>query len=174
MLQSDGPEPTRMAPPLALPRPWHVGRMSALIERGVAMLVIFMLVIGVVLVVWNTALGVWHGLTTETIDYGLTVLLSQALLALMIAEIISTVGAFLERGEFDPVPLLIIGIIASIRRLLVISAEAANFVGSGTEVPMSMLVELGILTVAIGTFAWSIRQLKQVGSKDVLVRGGID
>jgi uncharacterized membrane protein (DUF373 family) len=152
-------EPARLTQAAPL-RP--IERASVLIERAIAVSVIFLLVVGVALVFWNTGTALLRSFREQTYDYGLTILLSQALLALMIAEIISTVGAFLEQGEFDPVPLLIIGIIASIRRLLVISAEAANFVSSGTEVPISMLVELGILTVATGTFAWSIRSLKQV------------
>lgn len=77
----------------------------------------------------------------------------------MIAKIIASVGALLERRGPYAWPLLVIAIIASIRRLLVISAEAANVLTEGTEVRVSMLVELGILSVSIGIFAWSIRQV---------------
>jgi len=103
---------------------------------------------------------IWAGPQWKDGEFGLTELLSQALLVLMIAEIISSVAALFEKRVLDAAPLLVIGIIASIRRLLVISAEAANFLAEGLEIPTSMLIELGILTVAVGIFAWSIRQVE--------------
>ena len=135
-------------------------RAISVVEQGIAALVVLVLVLGVLLVLWNVATQIASGFRTGLDDYGLTQLLSQALLALMIAEIISSVSSLFERRVLDAIPLLVIGIIASIRRLLVISAEAANFVAEEKPVPDSMLIELGILTVSVGVFAWSIRQVQ--------------
>ncbi len=144
----------------------HLRRRLLTIERLIAAVVVVMLIVGVLLILWDVGVGIWRGLGTGSGDFGLTNLLSQALLALMIAEIIGSVAALLEGGVLDPVPLLVIGIIASIRRLLVISAEAANVLADDIEIPTSMLVELGILTAAIGIFAWSIRQVRAARPKD--------
>jgi|GEM_PF-726789 len=148
----DDPEPPTEATSLL--------RAIRIVEQGIAALVILVLIVGVLLVLWNVAVQMAAGFRTGLDDYGLTQLLSQALLALMIAEIISSVSSLFERRVLDAIPLLVIGIIASIRRLLVISAEAANFVAEGQPVPNSMLIELGILTVSVGVFAWSIRQVQ--------------
>lgn len=152
-----GPSPGGEEPP---PGTTPMLRAIGFVEQGIAALVILVLVLGVLLVLWNVAVQIAGGFRTGLDDYGLTQLLSQALLALMIAEIISSVSSLFERRVLDAIPLLVIGVIASIRRLLVISAEAANFVAEGEPVPDSMLIELGILTVSVGVFAWSIRQVE--------------
>jgi uncharacterized membrane protein (DUF373 family) len=137
-----------------------IGRLIRIVEQGIALLVVLLLVVGAALVLFDVGRELVHELRTDAGEFGLTELLSQALLVLMIAEIISSVAALFEKRVLDAAPLLVIGIIASIRRLLVISAEAANFLAEGLEIPMSMLIELGILTVAVGIFAWSIRQVE--------------
>ena len=135
----------------------HMG--VGFIEQGIAAVVVLLLVAGVLMVFWDVVMNLGRALPGGLGEHGLTEVLSQALLALMIAEIISSVASFFERRRLNAGPLLVIGIIASIRRLLVISAEAANFVSEGMEIPQSMLIELAILTVSVGIFAWSIRQV---------------
>jgi multisubunit Na+/H+ antiporter MnhB subunit len=137
-----------------------ISRLIRIVEQGIALLVVLLLVVGALLVLWDVGRELTHELRSDAGEFGLTELLSQSLLVLMIAEIISSVAALFERRVLDAAPLLVIGIIASIRRLLVISAEAANFLAEGMEIPNSMLIELGILTVAVGIFAWSIRQVE--------------
>ena len=127
-------------------------------------LVILVLIVGVLLVLWNVAVQMAAGFRTGLDDYGLTQLLSQALSALMVGEIVSSVSSLFERRVLDVIPLLVIGVIASIRRLLVISAEAANVVAEGQPAPDSMPIELAILTVSVGVFARSIRQV-QLGKR---------
>jgi uncharacterized membrane protein (DUF373 family) len=92
-------------------------------------------------------------------EFNLARTLSEVLLALMVAEIIATIGSFLRRGIFDPIPFLVVGIIASIRRLLVISAEGAELLVSNSQIPTALLIELAILTVTIGVCSWSIGYL---------------
>jgi len=127
-------------------------------------LVILVLIVGVLLVLWNVAVQMAAGFRTGLDDYGLTQLLPQALSALMVGEIVSSVSSLFERRVLDVIPLLVIGVIASIRRLLVISAEAANVVAEGQPAPDSMPIELAILTVSVGVFARSIRQV-QLGKR---------
>lgn len=134
-------------------------RGVGIIEQGIAAVVVLLLVVGVLMVFWDVVMDLGRAFPSGLGEHGLTEVLSQALLALMIAEIISSVASFFERRSLNAGPLLVIGIIASIRRLLVISAEAANFVSEGTEIPQSMLIELTILTASVGIFAWSIRQV---------------
>ena len=153
-------DPNRAAYALPTGGSGPISRLIRLVEQGIALLVVLLLVIGAALVLWDVSSELVHELRTDAGEFGLTELLSQALLVLMIAEIISSVATLFEKRVLDAAPLLVIGIIASIRRLLVISAEAANFLAEGMEIPNSMLIELGILTVAVGIFAWSIRQME--------------
>lgn len=154
--QSASPQPARDGDSQRL---GMIHRGVGFIEQGIAAVVVVMLVVGVLMVFWNVLTELGSGFPGGLGEHGLTEILSQALLALMIAEIISSVASFFERRRLNAGPLLVIGIIASIRRLLVISAEAANYVSEGMEIPQSMLIELAILTVSVGIFAWSIRQV---------------
>jgi len=139
------------------------------IEQLIAGAVVIVLSLGVILVLRNTVVHLIDGFRYGLDGYALTNLLSEALLTLMIAEIISSVASLFTTRKLDAQPLLVIGIIASIRRLLVISAEAADFVASGLPVPIFMLVELGILTIAVGVFSWSVRQVGKYANDRTLV-----
>ncbi|MDZ7704072.1 MAG: phosphate-starvation-inducible PsiE family protein [Trueperaceae bacterium] len=129
------------------------------VERIIAVTVVAFLVLVAALILFGGLREIIHGLTQGG-EYNLTKILSEVLLALMIAEIIGTVSSFLRQGVFDPIPFLVVGIIASVRRLLVISAESAEFFSAGVEIPIAILIELGILTVTIGVCSWSITALR--------------
>ncbi len=134
--------------------------VNEVIERVIAIAVVVFLVVTAVLILFSSARELAQGIGTGGSEYNLTKILSEILLALMIAEIIGTVSSFLREGIFNPVPFLVVGIIASVRRLLVISAESAEFFSAGEEIPIAILVELGILTVTIGVCSWAITALR--------------
>lgn len=59
---------------------------------------------------------------------GMMHLLDRVLLALMLAEIIYTVGRITRTRKLESEPFLIVGIIAAIRRMLLVTAESAGHV----------------------------------------------
>lgn len=59
---------------------------------------------------------------------GMMHLLDRVLLALMLAEIIYTVGRITRTRKLESEPFLIVGIIAAIRRMLIVTAESAGHV----------------------------------------------
>ena len=135
-------------------------RFNDLAERVIAVAVVGMLIVASALILWESASELWRGLFGRG-DYSLTTVLSDILLALMIAEIIGTVSSFLRDGAFNPIPFLVVGIIASVRRLSVISAESTELLSSNRELPLFLLVELGILAFTIAVCAWSISILRE-------------
>ncbi len=134
----------------------------AWLERSIAIIVVALLFLTALFIVIQSVQHLFESITNPG-EASLTNVLSEILLALMVAEIIGTVNTFLRRGVFDSVPFLVVGIIASIRRLLVISAESAEYFTNNSAIPVSVLVELGILIIAVGVFSWSITQLRQHG-----------
>ncbi len=60
-----------------------------------------------------------------------------------------------------PEPFLIVGLIATIRRLLVLTAEFARLVESNTAAFRAAMVELGLLTVMIVALVVSLVVLKR-------------
>jgi hypothetical protein len=81
------------------------------------------------------------------------------LLALMVAEIIYTVINIAKKRQLDAQPFLIIGVIAAIRRMLVITAESTAHVDLSDPTFQAALVELALLAVVIFLIAVSFRLL---------------
>jgi uncharacterized membrane protein (DUF373 family) len=87
-------------------------------------------------------------------------LLDRVLLALMLAEIIYTVGRIARTQQLEIEPFLIVGIIAAIRRMLVITAESAGHFDLSHPAFQAALAELGLLALIILMLAWAIRLLR--------------
>jgi len=86
-------------------------------------------------------------------------LLDRVLLSLMLAEIIYTVGRISRTQMLETEPFLIVGIIAAIRRMLILTAESAGHVDISDPVFQALLAELGLLAVIIFLLTWSMRLL---------------
>jgi len=86
-------------------------------------------------------------------------ILDRVLLALMLAEIIYTVGRIARTQQLDTEPFLIVGIIAAIRRMLIITAESATHFDLTNSKFQATLAELGLLAVIILMLAASMRLL---------------
>ena len=76
-------------------------------------------------------------------------LLDQVLLVFMIVEILYTVQVSFREHALIPEPFLIVGLIAGIRRILVLTAEFGDLVERGHEVFRNAMLELGLLTVMV-------------------------
>ena len=87
-------------------------------------------------------------------------LLDRVLLALMLAEIIYTVGRITRTQKLETEPFLSVGIIAAIRRMLIITAESAGHVDLTDPFFQAILVELALLAVIIFLLAWAMRLLR--------------
>ena len=87
-------------------------------------------------------------------------LLDRVLLALMLAEIIYTVGRITRTQQLETEPFLIVGIIAAIRRMLIITAESAGHVNLQDPLFQAILAELALLAVIIFLLAWAMRLLR--------------
>jgi uncharacterized membrane protein (DUF373 family) len=74
-------------------------------------------------------------------------LLDRVLLVLMFAEILYTVQVSFREHALVPEPFLVVGLIAAIRRVLVITAEFADVKEASADTFRTTMVELGLLTV---------------------------
>jgi uncharacterized membrane protein (DUF373 family) len=81
-------------------------------------------------------------------------LLDNLLLVFIVTELIHTVRAIIDEKVLVAEPFLIVGIVAAIRRLIVVSAEAKNLLGTA-QFPDAML-EIGVLTVSVLVLAGSV------------------
>jgi len=87
-------------------------------------------------------------------------LLDRVLLALMLAEILYTLVRFAREGGLEATPFLIIGIIAAVRRVLVLTAEAVEKFDLADPAFLAVLAELGLLALLVVAFALAIRLVR--------------
>lgn len=130
--------------------------------------VIIYLTVGVLMVV-SAGGGVIHaavvlvaGLTGSQPDYALKVF-DELLLVLMWVEILHTVRISIKSQTMVMEPFLIVGLIASIRRLLVITMQAAQLVDKpGTDTAFrNSMIELGLSGALILVFVFSIVMIRR-------------
>jgi uncharacterized membrane protein (DUF373 family) len=85
-------------------------------------------------------------------------LLDGLLLVFITTELLHTVRAVIDESALMTEPFLIVGIVAVIRRLILISAEAKELVGTSTF--GDLMLEMGVLTgvvVALGLTIFMLR-----------------
>jgi uncharacterized membrane protein (DUF373 family) len=100
-------------------------------------------------------------LLAGTLAGRMVALLDRVLLVLMFAEILYTVQVSFREHLLVPEPFLVVGLIAAIRRVLVITAELAD-VKDATGTPFNaIMIELALLTVLSLVFVVSLVLLRR-------------
>jgi uncharacterized membrane protein (DUF373 family) len=87
-------------------------------------------------------------------------LLDRILLVLMVAEVVYTIGRITRTQMLEVTPFLIIGIIAAVRRMLIITAETTGHFKIDDPAFLAALAELGVLAILIFLFALAMRLLR--------------
>ena len=93
-------------------------------------------------------------------------LLDRVLLVLMLAEIIYTIQRIARTRHLEATPFLIVGIIAAVRRILIITAESVEEVNLADPVFQGALAELGLLSVMVLLLAISLVLLNKHDQAD--------
>lgn len=93
----------------------------------------------------------------------LSKLLDGLLLVMMIVEILHTVGIMIKEHKLAIEPFLAVGIIAAIRRILIITAEQVHPTPEHAAAFKMTMLELGILAGTILTLVLCIFLLRRYG-----------
>jgi len=120
-------------------------------------------------------------LVTGIIDFGqnlwsgsfakeIVSLLDRILLVLLFVELLYTVQVSFREHTIVAEPFLLVGLIAGIRRVLVLTAEFAELADKEAEVFDHFIYEMGALTVLIVTLVVSLYLLRQRGGKTAAER----
>jgi uncharacterized membrane protein (DUF373 family) len=88
-------------------------------------------------------------------------LLDQILLILMVLEILYTVQVSFREHILSPEPFLVVGLIAAVRRILIITAEFSKPAEVLEAAFRNAMIELGLLTVLILSLVFSLHFLKR-------------
>ena len=120
-------------------------------------------------------------LVTGAIDFGqnllsgsfgqqIVSLLDRILLVLLFVELLYTVQVSFREHTIVAEPFLLVGLIAAIRRVLVLTAEFAEIADKEEEVFKHFIYEMGALTLLIVALVVSLYLLRQRGGKTVAER----
>src|SRR5271169_5539871 len=120
------------------------------------------------LTIATAAESLWIAVRHWSIDTQPIRLLDQLLVVLMMVEILHTVRISIRSHVLVTEPFLIVGLIASIRRILVITLEAATLTKEGAWVTEgsrgifhSSMIELGLLGMLVLVLVVSIALLRR-------------
>jgi len=141
----------------------YLGKAEVVIYSVLAVL----LFITVLATIANAGKMLWEGLVHWTIAAQTLVVLDQLLVVLMLVEILHTVRISIRSHFLVTEPFLVVGLIASIRRVLVITLEAATLTKGGTwstesaSIFRASMTELGLLGLLILILVFSITLLRR-------------
>jgi len=97
----------------------------------------------------------------ERLQASVIELLDRILLILMIVEIMYTVQVSFREHSLVPEPFLIVGLVAAIRRILVITAEFAELMDKDPSAFANAMLELGLLGAMVLVLVASLILLKR-------------
>jgi uncharacterized membrane protein (DUF373 family) len=126
---------------------------------------IFLLLAGG-LILLDTVKGFLDGVSDGdgSLELGLRVL-DRILLMLIIAELLYTLQLVIARGEIAAEPFLFIGIIAVVRRVVVITAETEKLPEGGRALT-NFLLELGLLSLLVIAFGLAIYLIRKGAAEE--------
>lgn len=150
-------------------RPWPIGAAKYLnhAESAVLILIGIVLVVLAVLLLWSGAMSMIDAVRADTIGHSAIEILNSVLLVMMTMEIVYTVAISLESHTLAAEPFLIIGTIAAIRRMLVITATSTEAEHT-PNIFHNTLVELGLLAatvIALSVAIWVLRHSQTLKSR---------
>jgi len=131
-----------------VPREW-VARAFTRVEDVVYVVLGLLLAASALALLASAGIAFARAVAGGEIAGRLVAILDQLLLVLMIVEILYTVQISFREHALMPEPFLVVGLIAGIRRVLVITAELSNVGQQDPETFRRAMLELGLLTLMI-------------------------
>lgn len=136
-------------------------------EVGIYGILAVLLTITAVAALADGGVLLWNGVRSWTISSQTLEVLDHLLIVLMLVEILHTVSISIRSHILVTEPFLVVGLIASIRRILVITleastlAKAASWSAGGSSIFRASMIELGLLGVLIFILVFSITLLRR-------------
>ncbi|HEX2943131.1 MAG TPA: phosphate-starvation-inducible PsiE family protein [Rhodopila sp.] len=141
------------------------GRLFLDVEHGIYIVLGIVLSLTAIMALINAIGLFWHSAVEQGGGDSLLEIVDRLLFVLMMAEILHTVRVSINSGSLTAQPFLVVGLIASIRRVLVITLESSQ---TGNQPPaehhaafQAAMIELGVLCALILVMVTSIYLLQR-------------
>jgi uncharacterized membrane protein (DUF373 family) len=138
-------------------------------EQGVYVVIGAMLALALILALLGSLMLLFQGARDLSRTDAIFEIIDRLLFVLMLVEILHTVHASIRSGTLVCEPFLIVGLIACIRRILVITLETSQITQPERWGPGNMalfqasMIELGVLALLIVVLVGSIRFTRNTG-----------
>ena len=145
----------------------HFGGYLGKAEVAIYSVLAVLLFVTAIATAANAGKLLWEGLRHWTVAAQTLQVLDQLLVVLMLVEILHTVRISIRSHILVTEPFLVVGLIASIRRILVITLEAATLTKGGVWSPdiasifRASMIELGLLGLLVLILVFSITLLRR-------------
>lgn len=138
-----------------------VGDVLKTVETAFYVVVAILLLVAGIVVIVGTVLDLVDALVAgePLLSVALT-LIEEALLLVIVGELLFTLQLVLSGENLRGEPFLLIGLVATVRRVVVVTAEAESLPDGGRELT-NFLLELGLLALLTVAFAGAIMLLRQ-------------
>jgi len=145
----------------------HFGEYLGKAEVGIYAILAVLLSAAALVAIARAARLFWDGLSHGALAVQTLQVLDQLLVVLMLVEILHTVRVSIRSHILVTEPFLVVGLIASIRRILVITLAAAtltqggSWATDGASIFRASMLELGLLGLLILVLVFCITLLRR-------------
>ncbi len=144
-------------------KPLTTARVLGVAERYIYLIAGYVLVVAAGVLLLEAVIEMGQLFWQRDYNAAMTHLLDRVLLALMLAEIIYTLERIAQTRRLEVRPFLVIGIIAAVRRILVITAENVGETDLASGTFQGTMLELGLLTGMIVLLTLALYVLHKTG-----------
>jgi len=130
-------------------------------EDGIYLVTAALLAATAVVLLIKTAASLVRSLRAGAMMQDALGALDSLLLVLMIVELLHTIRLFIVEHALVAEPFLIVALIAGVRRMLILTTEASQYIQSKPEQFRMAMIEMGLLVVSFVAISGAILLLRQ-------------
>ncbi len=147
-----------------------VARVFSAVEDVVYVVLGLLLAAGLAALLLDAALAFWRGFAAGLSSMNIVPFLDRTLLVLMVVEILYTVQVSFREHLLIPEPFLLVALIASVRRIIVLTAELGELARKGGEAFRAAMIETALVAAVILALAGALVILRKRHSRAVAER----
>lgn len=132
-------------------------KIISVVENSILVIIVLFLIVSSILLIIDEVQSILSYTANKPSIKVIIEIISKTLLLLMIIEILITVKISIKEHVLTCQPFIIIGMIAAIRRILIISVEIAYL----HDMFYYYIIEMGVLIVLILVFVFSLSLLRK-------------
>ena len=138
-----------------------VARMFSMVEDVVYVSLGALLAIGLAALLLDAAVAFWHSVAPGFSSMNIIPFLDRTLLVLMVVEILYTVQVSFREHVLVPEPFLLVALIASVRRIIVLTAELGELARKGGESFRAGMIETALVAAVTVALAFALVVLRK-------------